>query len=91
LNQRERLRKAEFLGNPNLFDGVNNERGWKERTMDVKFFPLTLEIDGKRIVVAHPWPMNLDNSLYGLYESMAFSWAVMFFEKILVITPITYN
>ena len=59
--------------------------------MDVKFFPLEFEIDGKTIVVAHPWPMNLDDSLYEIYKSMAFSWAVMFFDTMLVITPITFN
>ncbi|MFQ5881475.1 MAG: hypothetical protein ACE5I9_03225 [Candidatus Methylomirabilales bacterium] len=59
--------------------------------MDVKLFPLMLDIDGRAIMLAHPWPLNLDEILSGFYEGMAFTWVVIFFEKILLITPITFN
>ncbi|MFQ5804394.1 MAG: hypothetical protein ACE5JQ_16005 [Candidatus Methylomirabilales bacterium] len=59
--------------------------------MEVKLFPLELDIDGRTIFVAHPWPMNLDDILSGIYEGMAFMWVAISFEKMLVITPITSN
>ncbi|MFQ5804443.1 MAG: hypothetical protein ACE5JQ_16255 [Candidatus Methylomirabilales bacterium] len=59
--------------------------------MEVKLFPLELDIDGRTIFVAHPWPMNLDECLSGFYQCMAFSWVAISFEKMLVITPITSN
>jgi len=59
--------------------------------MDVKLFPLMIDVEGKTVILAHPWPMNLDESLSSIYESIAFSWLVIFFKKILLITPITLN
>ncbi|MFQ5658193.1 MAG: hypothetical protein ACE5G5_11670, partial [Candidatus Methylomirabilales bacterium] len=62
-----------------------------EQIMDVKLFPLMLDGDGKTIVLAHPWPIDLDDILSGIYEGIALRWVVIFFGKLLVITPITFN
>jgi len=59
--------------------------------MRVQFFPLMLEVEGRAVVLAHPWPMNLDEALTGLFEGIAFMWVAISFEKTVVITPITRN
>lgn len=59
--------------------------------MHVKLFPILHDVDGKVVMLAHPWPMSLDECFSSMYEEIAFSWVVIFFGKILVITPITLN
>ncbi|MGH7274478.1 MAG: hypothetical protein ACREIQ_08495 [Nitrospiria bacterium] len=57
--------------------------------MDVKLFPLRVNVDGKAVVLAHPWPMNLDDALTGLFGGIML--VAISFEKTVVITPITRN
>ena len=59
--------------------------------MDVKLFPLMLDINGKAVLLAHPWPIDPGDILSGIYEGIALRWVVIFFGKMLVITPITLN
>lgn len=55
--------------------------------MDAKFFSLMM----RAVVLAHPWPTNLDESLGRIYPGMACSWVLISFEKTLTITPVTFN
>ncbi|MFQ5657549.1 MAG: hypothetical protein ACE5G5_08425 [Candidatus Methylomirabilales bacterium] len=62
-----------------------------QQSMDIKLFPLDLDIDGRTIVLAHPWPTTLDQFASAKHERMALSWVTIRFGKVLVITPITFN
>ncbi|MFQ5846747.1 MAG: hypothetical protein ACE5IQ_03630 [Candidatus Methylomirabilales bacterium] len=59
--------------------------------MTVKLFPLAHDIDGRTIVLAHPRPTTLEELISAIHDGLALSWVAIFFEKMLVITPITFN
>jgi hypothetical protein len=59
--------------------------------MRVRFIPLMVEVEGRAVVLAHPWPMNLDAAVTGLFEDIGLLWVAISFEKTVVITPLTRN